>query len=134
MAKNFKLTIQTPEGTILSKDVTSITLHPEDGQIQVLAKHTSFITSINHSKVRIEVDGVESDTLLCRNAVFTFNNVPNEGTLIAEYCKFETEVSTESITEYLKFLEEQLAKGNDLSQFQLVYLENERFAVKKMIK
>lgn len=134
MAKKFKLSIETPEGTVLNQEVESITLNAEDGQIQVLAKHISFMTSIKYSRVSILIDDENSETLLCRNAVFTFNNDTNEGKLIAEYCKFETEVSTESITDYLKFLEEQLAKGNDLSQFQLVYLENEKFAVKKMMK
>lgn len=134
MANKFKLSIETPDGSVLNQEVESIMLNTEDGQIQVLAKHTSFMTSVKYSRISILIDEENSETMLCRNAVFTFNNETNEGKLIAEYCKFETEVSSESITDYLKFLEEQLAKGGDLSQFQLVYLENEKFAVQKMME
>lgn len=131
--RTFKLTIQTPEGTLFSGDVTSIKTMTELGQIQVLAKHASFITSIQYS--RLILDGVNEteNTFILRRGVLSFNNAENTCSILAEYCQPQSEISPENVQQYLAFLESELTKGHDLKNIQLVYLENEKFAVKKLI-
>lgn len=130
--RTFKLTIQTPEGTLFSGDVTSIKTLTDAGQIQVFAKHASLITSIQYTRLVVQESNSEN-TYILRRGILSFNNGENTCSILAEYCQPQSEISPENIQEYLAFLESELAKGHDLKNVQLVYLENEKFAVKKMI-
>jgi F0F1-type ATP synthase epsilon subunit len=134
MTKNsFKLTIETPEGTLLKEvDVNNIKFQAEDGMLQVFANHASFMTSLKYSSVEVTYTETNTDTYLARTGIFNFNNRANTGTLVVEYCQLKSEIKPEVIQDYLNYIQDQLAKGNDLSQVQLVYLENEKFAIKKM--
>jgi F0F1-type ATP synthase epsilon subunit len=132
--KTFTLSIETPEGTLLDKaEVTSVQFKAEDGGIQVLANHTSIMTSIKYTNFEVTIDKDSSENYLCRNGIFTFNQGENSGKLIAEYCQPKLQVSAENMHSYLEFIDEQLANKGSLSQIQLVYLENEKFAVEKIL-
>lgn len=133
--KSFKLTIETPEGTILKEvDVNNVQFQAEDGALQVYSHHVSFMTSLKYSSLQLNYDETNSETYIVRSAIFNFNNKNNSATLVAEYCQLKSEISPESVKDYLAYIQEQLAKGTDLSKVQLVYLENEKFAVEKMLQ
>lgn len=130
----FKLTIETPEGNLLdTTEVESISFRSEDGDIQVFSLHASLMTTIKYSRVRVVIDSNTTETYFCRSAIFNFNNANNQGKLVAEYCKHEKEVTKESVEDYLKYINQLLEEGKDLSQVQLVYLKDEQFAVQKML-
>lgn len=134
MSKNtFKFTIQTPEGQAFSDKIISVKLRADNGQMQVMAHHASILATVLFSKVEIETkDGIE--TFMTRKGLFNFENKTNEATLLCIYAQKEEEMDISHAKDYLKFIEEQMASGKDLSQFQLKYLEGEKLAIEKQIE
>jgi F0F1-type ATP synthase epsilon subunit len=132
---SFKLSIETPEGTLLKEvDVNNIKLQAEDGALQVFAHHQSFMTSVQYSSTEVSYAEDNSETYIVRSGIFNFNNKTNSATLVAEFCQLKSEINPESIKDYLSYIQSQLKSGADLSKVQLVYLENEKFAVEKMLQ
>ncbi|EKD93880.1 MAG: hypothetical protein ACD_28C00035G0017 [uncultured bacterium] len=132
MTNAFKLTIRTPEGEVYHKEAKSIAFNDEDGQNQIFAHHASLTSTILFSHVIVEEEEME-EKFLARNGLFLFNNQENTGLLLALYCEKKSEISHQTAAQYLKFLEKQLAEGNDLSEFQVLYLEGEKLAVEKQV-
>lgn len=131
--KTFTLKIQTPEKTAYEGEVTSIRFRSEIGQTQIFAKHATITSTILFSNTIVDTQNGE-EKFLIRNGIFAFDNVKNTATLLAQYCELATEVDLTHAKDYLAFIEEQLAKGADLSKFQLVYLEDEKLAIEKQIE
>lgn len=133
MAQNtFNLTIRTPEGDVFQGDATSIRLRAENGQMQIFANHASLLATLLFS--RIIVDTVEGEQVyLARRGIINFNNKENSATLLVMYCQEESEVDLTTAEEYLKFIDEQIKQGKDLSKFQLTYLEDEKLAIETQI-
>lgn len=131
--KKFQLTIKTPEQDVFSGEVTGIRLAAEGGMIKALANHASLTATLIFSPVVVEIEG-KTQEYLARQGVFFFNNEENSATLLALYCEQTEEVDQQMAKDYLEFIEEQIAKGKDLSDFQLVYLEGEKIAVSKQLE
>ena len=132
MKKTYKFTIQTPEGQAFSDRIISVELRADNGQMQVMAHHASILATVLFSKVEIETkDAVE--TYIVRKGLFNFENKTNEANLLCIYAQKEEEMDITHAKDYLKFIEEQMAAGKDLSQFQLTYLEGEKLAIEKQI-
>lgn len=133
----FKLNIETPEGSLLQEvEVNNVKFKAEDGALQILANHISLLTTIQYSLFTVSYtdDNTSQDIYFVRKGIFNFDHNTNTARLVAEYCEKEAEVSENSIQNYLEDLKEKLKNKEDLSELQLVYLENEKFAVEKMIK
>ena len=130
--KTFKLTVRTPEKEVFTGDAVSIRLRAEEGQLQLFANHASITASVLFTRVIIDTPDKE-EVFIARRGMFAFDNKTNSATLLAFYCEEEEQLDTQTAQDYLKFIEEQIAKGEDLSQFQLTYLEDERLAVKKQL-
>jgi F0F1-type ATP synthase epsilon subunit len=130
--KTFKLSIRTPEGDVFDSEATSIRLRAENGQLQVFANHASLLATVIFS--RIVVDTPEGEKVyLGRRGIFNFNNDTNTATLLTLYCEEEGKVDLTNAEDYLKFIEEQMAQGKDLSDFHLTYLEGEKLAIQQQI-
>lgn len=130
----FKLTIRTPEKEVFSGSVRSVSFHTEDGQVQVLAHHASYMATVQFSTVKIESESESrGETLLVRGGIFNFDHKKNEALLLCQYSEEQSEISYQTAAEYLSFLTEELAKG-DLSEFQVLYLKGEKLAVEKQVK
>ncbi len=52
----FKLTIASPDGDILSADVTSLSVRGASGDLAVMAGHIPFVTSVKSCDCKIEFD------------------------------------------------------------------------------
>jgi len=129
----FRLTIRTPQEDIYKGEVKSLTLASEDGEMQILDDHASLTATINFTPIILEQENGE-EHFLARNGIFLLNNEENSGILLVNYCEKTSEISMQTIEEYSKFLDEQLAQGKDLSQFQILYLKNEKIAVEQQIE
>jgi F0F1-type ATP synthase epsilon subunit len=128
----FHLTIRTPEKDVFAADLKSLTLNSDMGMMQVLPHHASITTTLGFSPLRLVMnDGEES--FIARNGMFLFNNRTNSGLLLALNCAPTGEIDRQGALEYLAFLKDQLAKGSDLSEFQVKYLEGEKFAVERQV-
>ncbi|MEK7146247.1 MAG: hypothetical protein AAB802_03610 [Patescibacteria group bacterium] len=134
MKKTFKLSIRTPQENILEKQVVSIYFANEEGDLMVLAHHANYMTTLQFSRVIVVDEKGNEETYMARNGLFIFDNKTNTGRMLALYAEHTHHVSSQTIQEYLAFLNEQLVKGEDLSQFQLVYLHREKLGVEKQIK
>lgn len=129
----FNLTIRTPEQEIFKGEATGIRFDAEGGQMKVLSNHASITSSLNFSPVIVETKDT-SDEFIARQGIFHFDNDSNSGSLLCLYCEPKEELDEATAKDYLEFIEEQLAKKENLSKFQLVYLENEKVAVKKQLE
>jgi F0F1-type ATP synthase epsilon subunit len=134
MHNSFHLTIRTPNETLYTGTVKSLTFNSENGSMQVLANHASLTTTLLFSPVTVVEEKGSEENFLARNGLFLFNNRKNSGLLLALYGEKRSEVSHQTVKEYLKFLEEQLAKGENLSEFQILYLKGEKLAVEQQMK
>lgn len=134
MENKFKLIIQTPEKEVFNGEAKSIALTLEGGRVVVMAKHASMMGTVKFSSATVVTGSEEeSERYMVRQGVLNFDNATNTCRLMAYYCELESEVSIEDAKDYLEFIEEQLAKGSDLSDFQIDYLENEKIAVSKQL-
>lgn len=129
----FKLTIRTPYETTFEGEVKSLYLSAEDGDMQVFENHASITASIAFSPVVIEEEG-KDENFLARSGMFLFDNDKNEALMLVATCEKKSEVNYQTVKEYAKFIDEQLAAGKDLSDFQVLYLKNEKVAVEEQME
>lgn len=130
----FHLTIRTPEKDVFDGKVTSLTFNTEVGQVQILAHHANFTTTLQFSSVKVE-DPVDNrdQMFVARNGFFNFDRKKNEALMLCLYCEEKSQVNYQTAEEYLRFLTTELAKG-DLSDFQVLSLKGEKLAIEKQIK
>jgi F-type H+-transporting ATPase subunit epsilon len=69
-----KLEIITPEASIFSGEVTSVSLPGVDGMFQVLNNHAPIISSLRAGEVKMEVEGKLDTTKLNQNVNVDKNN------------------------------------------------------------
>ncbi len=129
----FHLTIRTPYDDIFSGDVNSLTFDSESGQVQILENHASITISIAFSPVQVEAPDFE-ENFFGRSGLFLFDNETNSGVLLFNHCEKKSEISFQSIKDYAEFITKQLEEGHELSEFQLLFLKNEKVAVEKQME
>lgn len=129
----FKLIIRTPSEEVYKGEVNSITFANEEGEMQFLEDHASITAALDFSHILVEEEN-RDETFIGRKGIFTFDNETNESSLLLAYCEKESEVDYQTIKEYIESIESQLKSGKDLSEFQRLYLRNERVIVKKQIE
>lgn len=129
----FKLTIRTPYDQIFNGEVNGVTFASEEGELGVYEDHASLTATLDFSHILVEENN-KDETYIGRKGIFLFDNEKNEGTFLLAYCEKESEVDYQTAREYIAFLEQQLEEGNELSNFQVLYLKNERVAVQRMIE
>lgn len=129
----FKLAIRTPYEDIFNGEVESIYLTAEDGDMELFENHASVTASLLFSPIEIDL-GDRRENYLVRNGIFLFDNEKNEAVLMTGYCEKQSEVDFETIEKYAKYIEQQLAEGKDLSEFQIKFLKGEKLAVEQQIE
>ncbi len=129
----FEFVIFTPEGSVIKSSVESVSLTLEGGDIQCLPNHASLTGSVEFSPVILKMkEG--SETYMVRNGIFLFDNKSNRASLLVLSSEKKSEMSLETVKEYHDFIVERLKKGDDLSDFQIKYLEGEKVAVEKQLE
>lgn len=128
----FKLFIKTPDREVFQGEVSAVSLDTEEGRVQVLTGHADFMTTLQYSVVRVDMED-RSVTFAARSGIFSFDHARGTAELLCLYCEEESEVNMQSASEYLEFLRTELAKG-DLSSYQVLYLQGEKLAVEKQVK
>lgn len=129
----FELSIRTPYEDIFKGEVESLSFAAEDGEMQIFENHASVTASVSFTHIILDLSGKE-DTYLGRNGIFLFDNENNTATLLLGYCAKQSEVSVQTAKEYVEFLTKKIEQGEDLSEFQLVYLNNEKIALEQQIE
>jgi len=130
---NYPFIIRTPEGHVLEADVKSISLTTEGGDIQCLANHASLTGSVAFSPVVVDM-GEHTETYMVRNGMFLFDNKTGSASLLVLAAEKKSEMSMETVKEYHDFIVEKLKAGEDLSEYQIKYLEGEKLAVQQQLE
>ncbi len=134
MALTLNFTIRTPEKQFYQGSVTSIRIRTEKGLIKILPRHATFGATVDFSTLVITgPEGTEEDFIVTRG-ILMVSNAEKKADLLVLDCRKKSELSQTSAKEYLHFLEDQLAKRSDLSQFKLKYLQEEKLVLEKQIK
>lgn len=129
----FNLIIRTPEKEVFSGEVQSLTFDAEDGRMQILPKHASITATLGFSSISIKTEDREEE-FFARRGIFLFDNRKNSGVLLCLTCELKSEMDHISARDYLAFIQEKLAKRESLSEYQVKYLEGEKFAVERQVK
>lgn len=133
MNKTFKLIVRTPEKDVYSAEVHGVSFSSEGGDMEVFADHAGLTATLAFSPLVIDEGEGSTDEFVVRNGMFLFDNEGNEAVLLAMHAEKKSEVSLQTVKEYMQFIEEQLAEGKDLSDFQIQYLEGEKLAVQQQM-
>lgn len=129
----FKLIIRTPYEEVYRGEANAITFANEEGELQILEDHASMTATLDFSHILVEEEN-RDETFIGRKGIFTINNEENEALMLLAYCEKESEVDYATVAQYVEFIEKQLKEGHDLSEFQKLYLRNERVIVKKQME
>ena len=76
--KTFKLTVSTPQGNLLEREITMLSLYGTEGSLAVMANHIPFITTTKAGEVKIVTEEEE----LLADATGGILTVTHEGTTL----------------------------------------------------
>lgn len=133
MTTTFHLTIRTPEGEIFSKRILSISIATEGGELQVFAHHASMTASILFSIMKIHMEEADIDYAVQQGILFV-SVEDNTATLLCYSCKAVKDIEYKTAKQYLEFIEEKLRSGENLNEYQIKYLENQRIGMVQQIE
>lgn len=133
MTKTFHLTVRTLETEVISAEVTSVKVGTEDGPMVIYPGHASLTGSIPFSRLVTRDDSSEKEYLV-RNGI-VFISLETKSTQILCYSCVETkDIEYKSAREYLDFIEAKLNAGENLNDYQLKYLQNEKIGLVQQMK
>ena len=128
MQKTLKLILRTPEAELVNREVESVYLTTETGDLMLLPGHSAFSGSITYSPIRLR-DGQTQEEYLSYSGVVFFSNTNNECRILVQRADLKDKVDYDGLKAYLKLVQERLEKGQDLSDIHMRYLEGERVAL-----
>ena len=130
MHNKFKFTIRIPEEEVVSKEVESVYIATELGDMMLLPEHASFSGVVSFSPVILQ-DGEHEERYIAKRGVLFFSNSHNSATLLVSMCTSKESLDYDGLKGYLAMIEEKLESGDlsSLSDFHMKFLENERVAV-----
>lgn len=133
MAEVFDLTIQTPNLTVYNGKADAIHLKTDDGNMEVFAGHAPLQASIGFSRCRVREGEHEIQYLLRKGFIF----VDPEEKIVRVMCFSATkaeDMDHVSAKEYMDAVLEALEKGDDLSAYQMKFLEEEKIAMGELLE
>lgn len=128
MSNTLNLTVRTPEAGIVEQEVNSLKVMTEGGEIEIYPNHASLTGSILFGKLDVRTDQGEREYLVQRGVLFV-SVEKNTVQLLCYSCKEVKDIEYKTAKEYLEFIEDRLKAGEDLNEYQLQYLENEKIAM-----
>jgi len=128
----FQLEIKTPLESVYSGEVNSLLVGTESGEMLVLPHHTALVGSIVFSNIVISNEN-KIEEYSVRNGFLNIDNAANTVEILCVNCEKKQTVNYTSVESYLKFLDKEL-EGKDVNEYQLQFLENEKFAVVKQLE
>lgn len=133
MKKTFKITIRTPEAEIVTREVESVYLATETGDMMILSDHAAFSGVVTYSPVILRDSGHKEEYLAYRGVIF-FSNTQNEAHLLCQRCDLKDKVDYGGLQDYLKKVQELIEKGEDMSDYHIQFLEGEKLALVQQIE
>lgn len=113
MAK-LKFTIVTPERTVLSEEIDSLTCPTTTGQITVLPGHVPLISSLQAGELGAKINGKQEYYAV--SGGFVEVRPGNEVVILADTAEHATEIDTQRAEEAKKRAEESMKNATRLSE------------------
>lgn len=132
--KTLKLTIRTPEKTIFDGRAQFVKLFTEQGLAKIFHNHASITGAIDFTPLAFADDEGNEEDYVLRRGTIMISNKKNRVDIMVFSCEKTAELNPTTAKEYLEFIEKELEKGSDLSDFQLQFYEEEKYVIKKEIK
>lgn len=133
MNNKFRFILRTPEAELVNKEVDSVYLTTEVGDMMLLPGHGSLSGAITYSKVIVKI-GTLQEEYLASKGVLSFSNSKNEGQLLAQRADVKDKIDYDGLKAYLKLVQEYLETGKDLSKIHMSFLEGEKIALVQAIE
>jgi F0F1-type ATP synthase epsilon subunit len=131
--KKMTFTIQTPQKEIYNSAIKSLKILTEAGLIKILPHHSSLISAVAFGPVIVTDENDLEEDFLARRGVLMVDNSKNAVSLMVMECDKRKEINPITAKEYFDFVVEQLDKGNQLSEFKLKFLQEEKLVMEKQI-
>lgn len=128
MTTKFKFILRTPEAELVNREVDSVYLNTEVGDMMLLPGHASLSGAVTYSPV-IVAEGTKREEYLSYRGVIFFSNHKNEATMLVQRADLKDKVDYDGLKSYLKLVQEYLDKGKDLSKIHMEFLEGEKIAL-----
>jgi F0F1-type ATP synthase epsilon subunit len=130
--KTFKLAIRTPLRTAFSKEVSEFHIDTETGRMVVLPGHTDLTAAVLFSKVVIKF-GDTIDKYFIKNGILNVDRHNNSVELLCLSADEASDVTLTSVQDYLDMISQKLDNHESLSDYQIIFLKKEHFALKKQL-
>ncbi len=130
---SFKLQIQTPLKSVFDGEVNKFSVRSDGGALQLLSKHADLTSSVSFSPTVIEY-GDQTDVIVIRNAVISFDNRSNCLKVLALYAEHQKHIDASESSSQLEQVREMLQNPETLNSYQLRYLENQKIALEKQLQ
>lgn len=130
--KTFNLTIRTPLTTAFNQEVNEFQIDTETGRMVVLPGHTDLIGSVVFSKVVIKFGDTVAKYYI-KNGVLNVDRHHNSVEVLCMSADETSDVSLTSIQDYLAMINKKLDNHESLSEYQIIFLKKEHFALKKQL-
>ena len=133
MHEKFKFIIRTPEEEVVNREVESVYLTTETGDMMLLPEHAAFSGSITYSPIILK-DGMHEEEFVSRRGVVFFSNVKNECQVLCQQAELKDRVDYDGLQVYLALVEAHIAKGDGLSDIHMRFLRDQKLALVQEIE
>ncbi len=133
MKKTFKIIVRTPEAEIVTKEVESVYVTTETGDMMLLPDHAAFSGAVTYSPVILTNGDSKEEYLVYRGVIF-FSSAKNEAHLLCQRCDLKDKVDYSGLKDYLKKVQELIDTGKDMSEYHVQFLEGEKLALVQQIE
>ena len=129
----FRLVLQSTEKNLYESEVNSVSLGSKGGDLQVFARHADLSTSFDFTSIKVETDN-ETLEFYARSGIVNFDNKENKLLVLGLSIEPVAEVDMKGARSYLEYVNSLLENKDELSNFKIVQLENEKIALEKQIQ
>jgi len=129
----FRLVIRTPEQEVVDRQVESVYLTTEIGDMMILPDYSAFAGTITFSPIILK-DNNKEEGFIARNGVILFSYEKNEAHILCQRLDLKDRVDYDGLHSYLKLVEDQLARGEELSEIHMKFLEDQKLALVEEIE
>ncbi len=129
----FRLIIRTPEEEVIDREVESVFLTTETGDMMLLPGHAAFSGSITYSPIILK-DQTHEEEYVSRRGVVFFSNIKNECHVLCQQAELKDRVDYDGLQAYLALIEAHIAKGDGLSDIHMRFLRDQKLALVQEIE
>ncbi len=129
----FRLIIRTPEDEVIDREVESVYLTTETGDMMLLPEHAAFSGAITYSPIILR-DQTHEEEYISRRGVVFFSNIKNECHILCQQAELKDRVDYDGLQVYLALVEEHIAKGDNLSDIHMRFLQDQKLALVQEIE